>query len=54
MYLNANPNLDAVLARVETAGGKIVVPRTALPAGMGFWARIQDTEGNLVGLHAIS
>ena len=54
VYLNANPTLDAVLARVEPAGGKIVVPKTALPPGMGFWARIQDSEGNLVGLHAIS
>jgi hypothetical protein len=31
-----------------------VIPKTALPPGMGFYARIQDTEGNLVGLHAIS
>jgi predicted enzyme related to lactoylglutathione lyase len=54
IYLNADPDLDAALARVSPAGGKVVVPRTALPPGMGFFARIEDTEGNLVGLHAIS
>ena len=54
IYLNADPNLDEVLARVEQHGGNILVPRTALPDGMGFFARIQDTEGNAIGLHAIS
>jgi hypothetical protein len=54
VYLNANPDLDAVLGRVEPAGGKVVLPKTALPPGMGHFARIQDTEGNVVGLHAIS
>jgi predicted enzyme related to lactoylglutathione lyase len=54
IYLNADPDLDGALARVDPAGGKVVVPKTALPPGMGFFARIQDTEGNLVGLHAIS
>jgi len=54
IYLNANPSLDDVLERVVPAGGKIVVPRTALPPGMGFCARIQDTEGNTIGLHAVS
>jgi len=54
IYLNADPDLDAALARVSPSGGSVVVPKTALPPGMGFFARIQDTEGNLVGLHAIS
>jgi predicted enzyme related to lactoylglutathione lyase len=54
IYLNADPDLDGALARVNPAGGKVVVPKTALPPGMGFYARIEDTEGNLVGLHAIS
>jgi len=54
IYLKAGPDLDGALARVSPAGGKVVVPKTALPPGMGFYARIEDTEGNLVGLHAIS
>jgi predicted enzyme related to lactoylglutathione lyase len=54
IYLNADPDLDAALARVAPAGGKVVTGKTPLPPGMGHYARIQDTEGNLVGLHAIS
>ena len=52
VYLNANPSLDAVLARVAPAGGKVVLPRTELPPGMGAYAHFVDTEGNRVGLHA--
>jgi predicted enzyme related to lactoylglutathione lyase len=52
VYLNANPSLDAVLARIEPAGGSVALPRTQLPPGMGAYAHILDTEGNRVGLHA--
>lgn len=52
VYLNANPALDPVLARVAAAGGKLLTPRTELPDDMGVFAVIQDSEGNRVGLHA--
>ena len=52
IYLNAEPSLDAVLARVEAAGGRITTPKVQLPDGMGCFAHIADTEGNRVGLHA--
>jgi len=52
VYLNADPSLDAVLARIAPAGGAIALPRTELPPGMGAFAHILDTEGNRVGLHA--
>ena len=54
LYVNASPSLDAALNRVSAAGGEVVVPRTALPPGMGFYAKIRDTEGNVVGLHALA
>ncbi len=54
VYLDASPSLDTVLARVDAAGGRIVVPRTELPAGMGAFAQIVDSEGNRVGLHALA
>jgi uncharacterized protein len=54
VYLNAEPSIDTVLGRVTKAGGKIVVPKTALPPGMGFFAHIMDTEGNRVGVHAMN
>ena len=54
VYLNAAPSLDAVLARVEAAGGRITTPKVQLPDGMGCFAHITDTEGNRVGLHALA
>ena len=52
VYLNADPSLDAVLARIAPAGGAIALPRTELLPGMGAFAHILDTEGNRVGLHS--
>ncbi len=54
VYLNADPSLDQVLSRVEKAGGTVVLGRTELPPGMGAFAQFRDTEGNVVGLHAVS
>ncbi|MEO8386891.1 MAG: VOC family protein [Polaromonas sp.] len=54
VYLDASPSLDAALARVVQAGGKIALSRQALPPGMGFFAHITDLDGNRVGLHALS
>lgn len=54
IYLDCMPGIDAVLARVEAAGGQIVAPKSALPPGMGFMAHLRDTEGNEVGLHALA
>ena len=54
VYLNAAPSLDAVLARVEAAGGRITTPKVQLPGEMGCFAHIADTEGNRVGLHALA
>lgn len=53
VYLNADPSLDAALARVWEAGGRIATPQTALPGDMGVYAVIIDSEGNRVGLHAM-
>lgn len=54
VYLNAEPSLDAALARVEAAGGRIATPKVVLPGDMGAFAHVLDTEGNRVGLHALA
>ena len=54
IYLNATPSLDAVLTRVAAAGGRIATPKVQLPGDMGVFAHVVDTEGNRVGLHALS
>jgi predicted enzyme related to lactoylglutathione lyase len=42
-------SIDAALKKVEAAGGKVVTPNTPIP-GMGAYARVSDTEGNVIGL----
>ncbi len=54
VYLNANPDLQTILDRVEGAGGQVVIPKTVIPGDMGYMAFFQDTEGNHIGLHSMS
>jgi hypothetical protein len=39
-------------SRVESAGGKVIMPRTAI-GQYGFIALVADTEGNTIGLHSM-
>ena len=53
VFLNANPDLQTALDRVEGAGGTILMPKTAIEMNdAGYFAMISDTEGNTVGLHS--
>jgi predicted enzyme related to lactoylglutathione lyase len=54
VYLDAGASIDVALARVAGAGGRVHTPKTALPPGMGYFAHIEDSEGNVVGLHALN
>jgi predicted enzyme related to lactoylglutathione lyase len=51
---DASPSIDAALARATAAGARMHTAKTALPPGMGFFAHIEDSEGNVVGLHSIA
>jgi uncharacterized protein len=53
IYLNANPDVQQVLDKVEAAGGKIMMPKTEISPEYGFMAVFFDTEGNRIGLHSI-
>ncbi len=53
LYLNADGQIDAILGRVESAGGKVIQPKADI-APQGFIAIFLDTEGNKVGLHQSS
>ena len=52
IYLNGNPDVQQVLDKVVTAGGTIMVPKTAISPEYGFMAVINDTEGSRIGLHS--
>ena len=53
VYLSCEGVLDEVIARVEKAGGKIVMPKSKIGEA-GWIAMILDSEGNSVGLHSFS
>jgi predicted enzyme related to lactoylglutathione lyase len=42
-------SVDEYVAKVEKAGGKITVPKSAIP-GVGWLAYFQDPEGNVIGM----
>ena len=52
IYLNGNPDLSIALARVESAGGKVLMPKTKISDDVGFMAAFSDSEGNGVALHS--
>lgn len=53
IYFTAHSgDLANELSRVESAGGKVVQPKTKISDEHGFMAVIIDTEGNRVALHS--
>jgi predicted enzyme related to lactoylglutathione lyase len=53
VYLNANPDVQNILDRIEKAGGKIIVPKTEISPEYGHMAVFIDSEGNRMALHSI-
>ncbi len=53
IYLNANPDVQTILDRIEAAGGKILVPKTEISPEYGHMAVFLDTEGNRIALHSV-
>ena len=43
------PSVDDFTAKISGAGGKVLVPKVAIP-GVGWFALCLDTEGNKFGL----
>jgi predicted enzyme related to lactoylglutathione lyase len=52
IYLNANPDVQGVLDKVEAAGGRVLVPKTEISPDYGYMGVFVDTEGNRIGLHS--
>lgn len=55
VYLNCQPDLQFILNKVTEGGGKILVEKTIISTeqSLGYWALVNDTEGNNVGLHSM-
>ncbi|MBC7535539.1 MAG: VOC family protein [Ferruginibacter sp.] len=53
IYLNANPDVQAVLDKVKDAGGIVLVPKTEISPDYGYMAVLIDSEGNRIALHSV-
>lgn len=42
-------NLEEHLTKITNSGGKVVMPKTEV-GDMGLYARVADTEGNIIGV----
>jgi predicted enzyme related to lactoylglutathione lyase len=51
IYLDCPCPIEQLLARIESADGKVNMGKTELPNGMGYIAHFTDTEGNRLALH---
>ncbi|MEE9364893.1 MAG: VOC family protein [Cellulophaga sp.] len=52
VYLNGGDDLSNALSRVESSGGKILMPKTDIQEN-GFIALFSDQDGNRIGLHSM-
>lgn len=52
VYLFAGDDLAVALARVDAAGGQVIVPKTPIPPDCGYFAVFRDSEGNHAGLYS--
>ena len=54
IYLNGNPDLKTVLDKIESAGGRVIMPKTQITPEIGYMAFFVDSEGNRLALHSQS
>ncbi|MFT5724540.1 MAG: putative enzyme related to lactoylglutathione lyase [Bacteroidia bacterium] len=52
LYLNGGDDLNKVLKKVESAGGRIIMPKTHIDKESGYFAIFIDSEGNKLALHS--
>jgi uncharacterized protein len=52
VYLNGGKDLNKILDKVETAGGRVVMGKTLINEDAGYFAIFIDTEDNKLALHS--
>lgn len=52
VYLNGGNDLQNILGKVETAGGKVIMPKTQISPEHGYMGMFIDTEGNKMAVHS--
>ncbi len=53
VYLDANPDLNEILNRIENAGGQILQVKKQISDAHGFMGLFIDSEGNRMALHSM-
>lgn len=53
IYLNANPDVQIIMDRIESNGGKILLEKRMISPENGYMAMFLDTEGNRIAVHSI-
>jgi len=54
VYMDASPDLNEALNRIEEAGGKVIHDKKQISEDHGFMAVFVDTEGNRLALHSMN
>lgn len=52
VFVNSNPKMDGAPSKVDSAGGKVVMPKTPIGENASM-ATVIDIERNSVGIHSI-
>jgi uncharacterized protein len=52
LYLNANPDMEALLNRVNAAGGRVLALKTLISKEQGYFGLFLDTENNKIAVHS--
>lgn len=52
IYLNGGDDLAPMLSRAEQAGAKVLLSKTEISGGRGYFAYFEDSEGNRIGIHS--
>ena len=50
VYLNSYGDIDAMIMRIRSAGGKVIEEKKEIAPGYGHYALFEDTEGNMLAL----
>jgi predicted enzyme related to lactoylglutathione lyase len=51
-FTAASGDLSVELARVQGAGGKVLLPKTLISEEIGYMAVLVDSEGNRMAIHS--
>lgn len=52
IYLNGGDNLQILLTKIQSAGGRVIMEKTKIDDDSGYFALFIDTEGNKLALHS--